>query len=75
MRCERCGKREAEVFLTQRVGEALHPLALCGACARQDQGIVLGALLQAQTPDAPPLTAEQEAAVRRAVRRARRPPG
>ncbi len=75
MRCERCGKREAEVFLTQRVGEALHTLDLCGACARRDQGIVLGALLQAQTPGAPPLTAEQEAAVRRAVRHARGPRG
>jgi hypothetical protein len=67
--CERCGAREAEVFLTHRRDEALHSVALCAACARRDQGLVLGALIQAQTPGAPPLTPEQEDAVRRAIDR------
>ena len=68
-RCERCGVREAEVFLTHRQEDGLHSVALCGPCARRDQGLVLGALLQAQTPGAAPLTEEQEDAVRRALDR------
>ena len=67
--CERCGAREAEVFLTHRRGVTFHSVALCVVCARRDQGLVLGALIQAQTPGAPPLTEEQEGAVRRAIDR------
>jgi protein-arginine kinase activator protein McsA len=67
--CQRCRERDAEVFLTHRRDAALHSVALCATCARRDQGLVLGALLQAQTPGAPPLTAEQESAVRRAIDR------
>jgi hypothetical protein len=44
-------------------------MALCAVCARRDQGLVLGALIQAQTPGAPPMTEEQEAALRRAIQR------
>jgi hypothetical protein len=69
VRCERCREREAEVFLTHRREEVLHSVALCAVCARQDQGLVLGALIQAQTPGAPPLTEGQEEAVRRAIDR------
>lgn len=68
-RCERCREREAEVFLAHRREGTLHSVALCPACARRDQGLVLGALIQAQTPGAPPLTEEQENAVRRAIER------
>ena len=67
--CERCGEREAEVFLAHRRKATLHSVALCTVCARRDQGLVLGALIQAQTPGAPPLTEEQESAVRRAIDR------
>jgi hypothetical protein len=67
--CERCREREAEVFLTHRREATLHSVALCAVCARRDQGLVLGALIQAQTPGAPPLTEEQEVAVRRAIDR------
>jgi hypothetical protein len=67
--CERCREREAEVFLTHRREAALHSVALCAPCARRDQGLVLGALIQARTPGAPPLTREQESAVRRAIDR------
>jgi hypothetical protein len=67
--CERCREREAEVFLAHRREGALHSVALCAVCARRDQGLVLGALIQAQTPGAPPLTEEQENAVRRAIDR------
>jgi hypothetical protein len=67
--CERCREREAEVFLTHRRETTLHSVALCEACSRRDQGLVLGALIQAQTPGAPPLTEEQEDAVRRAIER------
>jgi hypothetical protein len=74
MRCQRCGEREAEVFLGQQQGDGYYTEDLCAACARRDQGLVLGALLQAQTPGAPPLTGEQERAVRDAIRRAV-PPG
>lgn len=67
--CDRCREREAEVFLTHRREETLYSVALCAVCARRDQGLVLGALIQAQTPGAPPLTEEQENAVRRAIDR------
>jgi protein-arginine kinase activator protein McsA len=67
--CERCREREAEVFLTHRRGATLHSVALCAPCARRDQGLVLGALTQAQTPWAPPLSEAQEEAVRRAIDR------
>lgn len=67
--CERCGEREAEVFLTHRRAATLHSVALCATCARRDQGLVLGALIQAQTRGAPPLTEAQENAVRRAIDR------
>jgi hypothetical protein len=67
--CHRCRERDAEVFLTHRRDAVLHSVALCGTCARRDQGLVLGALIQAQTPGAPPLTEEQESAVRRAIDR------
>ena len=68
-RSERCRERDAEVFLTHRREDGLHSVALCAACARRDQGLVLGALIQAQTRGAPPMTEEQEAAVRRAIDR------
>ena len=68
-RCGRCGEREAEVFLTHRREDTLHSVALCAACVRRDQGLVLGALIQAQTPGAPPLTEAQEDAVRQAIDR------
>ena len=67
--CERCREREAEVFLTHRRDAMLHSVALCAVCARRDQGLVLGALIQAQTPGAPPLSEAQEDAVRRAIDR------
>ena len=67
--CDRCRECEAEVFLSHRRENALHPVALCARCARRDQGLVLGALIQAQTPGAPPLSPEQEDAVRRAIDR------
>jgi protein-arginine kinase activator protein McsA len=67
--CERCRERQAEVFLTHRREDTLHSVALCATCARRDQGLVLGALIQAQTPGAPPLTEEQQDAVRRAIDR------
>jgi hypothetical protein len=49
-------------------------MALCAICARRDQGLVLGALIQAQTPGAPPMTEEQEAALRRAIERVGKEP-
>jgi protein-arginine kinase activator protein McsA len=69
MLCQRCGQREAEIFLSHRRDDGLHSLDLCAVCARRDQGLVLGALIQAQTPDAPPLSEAQEEAVRRALDR------
>lgn len=73
MRCQRCGTREAEVFLTQQQGDGFYTEDLCTSCARRDQGLVLGALLQAQTLGAPPLTEAQERAVRDAIDRAAPP--
>ena len=57
------------MFLTHRREATLYSVALCGVCARRDQGLVLGALIQAQTPGAPQLTEAQEDAVRRAIDR------
>ena len=57
------------MFLTNRRDATLHSVALCPTCARRDQGLVLGALIQARTPGAPPLTEAQENAVRRAIDR------
>ena len=73
MLCQRCGLREAEVFLTQQQGDGFYTEDLCPACARRDQGLVLGALMQAQTPGAPPLSETQERAVRNAIDRAAPP--
>ena len=73
MLCQRCGTREAEVFLTQQQGDGFYTEDLCPACARRDQGLVLGALMQAQTPGAPPLSQAQERAVRNAIDRAAPP--
>jgi len=67
--CERCQERGAEVFLTHRREDGFHSVALCAICARRDQGLVLGALIQARTRGAPPMTEEQEAALRRAIER------
>jgi hypothetical protein len=69
MRCQRCGQRDAEIFLSHQLEDGLHSLDLCAPCARRDQGLVLGALLQAQTPDAPPLSEAEGEAVRRALDR------
>ncbi len=69
MRCHSCGEREAEVFLSHKREDGFHSVDLCAVCARRDQGLVLGALIQAQTPGAPPLTDAQEEAVRRAIGR------
>jgi protein-arginine kinase activator protein McsA len=73
MLCQRCGRREAELFLTQQQGDGFYSEEICGLCARRDQGLVLGALLQAQTPGASPLSLEQELAIRRALDRAAAP--
>jgi protein-arginine kinase activator protein McsA len=67
MRCQQCGEREAEVFQTQRVGERTYHRDLCEVCARQDYGIFLGALLQSQAANAPPLTESQERELRRVL--------
>ncbi len=69
MICERCGERDAEIFLSHKREDGLHSVDLCAVCARRDQGLVLGALIQAQTPGAPPLSEVQEDAVRRAIDR------
>jgi protein-arginine kinase activator protein McsA len=74
MLCQRCGTREAQVFLTQQQGDGFYSEDLCPECARRDQGLVFGALRQAQTPGAPALSPEQEQAVRNAIDRAA-PPG
>ena len=69
MLCHRCGQRDAEFFLSHRRDDGIHSVDLCAACARRDQGLVLGALIQAQTPGAPPLSEVQEEAVRQAIDR------
>ncbi|HEX5385646.1 MAG TPA: hypothetical protein VFW66_02980 [Gemmatimonadales bacterium] len=73
MLCQRCGQREAEVFLAQQQGDGFYTEDLCTTCARRDQGLVLGALLQAGRPGAAPLSDEQEQALRRAIDRAAPP--
>jgi hypothetical protein len=76
MLCQRCGQREAEIFLSHKLEDGLQSLDLCAVCARRDQGLVLGALIQAQTPGAPPLSEAQGEAVRRALDRVvETPPG
>ena len=75
MLCQRCGVHEAEVFLTRQQGDGFYSEDLCGVCARRDQGLVLGALIQAQTPGAPQLTDQQQRAVRAAIDRAAPPDG
>ena len=67
MQCQRCGEREAEIFQTQRVGDQTYSRDLCGVCAKEDYGIFLGALLQSQAADAPPLTESQERELRRVL--------
>jgi len=74
MLCQRCGQREAEIFLSHKLEDGLHSMDLCAVCARRDQGLVLGALIQAQTPGAPPLSEAQGEAVRRVLDRAVGPP-
>jgi len=73
MLCHRCGKHPAEVFQTQQVGEKIYNLDLCAACAKVDYGVFLGALLQSQTPGAPPLTDDEEREVRRVLDQAAPP--
>jgi protein-arginine kinase activator protein McsA len=67
MLCHRCGEREAEIFQTQHVGNQTYSRDLCSVCAKQDYGIFLGALLQAQAPGAPPLTEQQQEELRRVL--------
>ena len=67
MLCQRCRERDAEVFQTQRIGDQTYHRDLCSACAKQDYGIFLGALLQSQASGAPPLTELQERELRRVL--------
>ena len=67
MLCQRCGEREAEIFQTQRLGEKLYERSLCSVCGKQDYGVFLGALLQSQAADAPPLSPEEERELRRVL--------
>ena len=67
MLCQRCGEQEAEIFQTQHVGGKSYARDLCGACAKLDYGVFLGALLQSQAPGAAPLTEEEEQEVRRVL--------
>lgn len=67
MLCQRCGEREAEVFQTQRVGDKTYSRDVCSVCAKIDYGIFLGALLQSQSPGAPPLSSEEEHELRRVL--------
>jgi hypothetical protein len=73
MLCQRCGEREAEIFQTQRVGDKLYDRDLCSVCAKVDYGVFLGALLQAQSDGAPPLTEAEEQEVRRVLDQAAPP--
>ncbi len=73
MLCQRCGEREAEIFQTQRVGDKLYDRDLCAVCAKVDYGVFLGALLQAQSDGAPPLTEAEEQEVRRVLDQAAPP--
>jgi protein-arginine kinase activator protein McsA len=67
MLCQRCGEREAEIFQAQRLGDRLYDSSLCPACAKQDYGVFLGALLQSQAAGAPPLTPEDQQELRRVL--------
>ena len=67
MLCQRCGEREAEIFQTQHVGDKVYSRDVCSVCAKQDYGIFLGALLQSQSPGAPPLTDQQQQELRRVL--------
>jgi hypothetical protein len=67
MLCDRCGKREAEIFQTQHIGDRTFHRDLCEDCARVDYGVFLGALLQSQAPGARPLTPEEERELRRVL--------
>lgn len=67
MLCQRCGKHEAEIFQTQRLGDKLYDRDLCSACAKVDYGVFLGALLQAQASGAPPLSEDEEKELRRVL--------
>ena len=67
MLCHRCGKRDAEIFQTQHIGDQTYSRDLCSDCAKQDYGIFLGALLQSQAAGAPPLTEQQQQELRRVL--------
>jgi hypothetical protein len=73
MLCQRCGQREAEIFQTQRIDGKSYDRDLCEACAKTDYGIFLGALLQSQTPGAPPLTPKEQEELRRVLDQAAPP--
>jgi protein-arginine kinase activator protein McsA len=73
MLCQHCGVHEAEIFQTQHVGNQTYSRDLCPACARVDYGVFLGALLQSQAAEAPPLTEEQERELRRVLDQAAPP--
>ncbi|HJR15894.1 MAG TPA: hypothetical protein VJ808_03490 [Gemmatimonadales bacterium] len=73
MLCHRCGKREAEIFQTQHVGDEVYERNFCTPCARIDYGVFLGALLQSQASGAPPLNDEEEREVRRVLDQAAPP--
>jgi hypothetical protein len=65
--CQRCGENEAAIFQTQQVGGKTYTRDLCQACAKIDYGVFLGALLQSQSPGAPPLTTKEEEELRRVL--------
>ena len=67
MLCQRCGKREAEIFQTQRVADKVYERNLCSICAKVDYGVFLGALLQSQAAGAAPLTEDEERELRRVL--------
>ena len=67
MMCQRCGEQEAEIFQTQQVVGKTYSRDLCPACAKVDYGVFLGALLQSQSPGAPPLTQQEEKELRRVL--------
>jgi protein-arginine kinase activator protein McsA len=65
--CQRCGEREAQVFQTQILDGRSYNRDFCEVCAKIDYGVFLGALLQSQAPDAPPLTSKEEEELRRVL--------
>jgi protein-arginine kinase activator protein McsA len=67
MLCQRCAKRDAEVFQTQRVAGISYERNLCSVCAQADYGVFLGALIKSQIPGAAPLSAEEERELRRVL--------